>query len=287
VALYELLGEVAGREATLIVGLEGFIDAGMGARGAVEFLIDYYCSATLARFDTDRLVDYRARRPLATLVDGRLARLEWPQIELRRGQDEAGRHFLVLGGPEPDLAWREFARSVVELAGRLDVAQVVGLGAFPAPAPHTRPVRVAATSVDQELAKRVGVVIGTIKVPAGIEAVLEEEFSKVGIPAVGLWARVPHYLDAMSYPGASLALLEMLQAVAGLSFDLVSLAEAADRVRQKVDALISNSPEHQALVEQLERHLDQAEGNTMDLKELPSGDEIAAELERFLRGQSD
>jgi len=191
----------------------------------------------------------------------------------------------LLVGPEPDMRWNAFVEEVVELATTLGVRMAVGLGAFPAPVPHTRPVRLASTSTDAELAGRIGFVAGDIEVPANIEAALELGFQAAGIPAIGLWARVPHYVAALPYPAASSALVGGLATVAELSLDPTSLDTAADVARRRVDDLIANSTEHQAMVSQLESTVDTSEGNPLDLGEIPSGDEIAAELQRFLRNQ--
>ncbi len=213
------------------------------------------------------------------------AGLTWPEIRLLVGEDRTGNDMLFLVGPEPDLHWRPFVASVVELAHELGVRLAVGLGAFPAAAPHTRPVRLAATATTPDLASRVGVVSGTLEVPAGIEAALEQGFAATEIPAVGLWARVPHYVSAMPYPAASAALVDGLANVAGLTLESAGLHAAADVTRSRVDELIAQSSEHKAMVSQLEDNIDAAEGTPLDLGPLPSGDEIAAELERYLRGE--
>ena len=163
-------------------------------------------------------MDQRARRPIARIVDGVTAELTWPQIELRHGHDEAGADVLFLVGPEPDFHWREFVDAVVQLALGYGVRMVVGLGAFPAPAPHTRPVKLAATAPpgSAELVAQVGVVQGELEVPAGVLAALELGFGAVGVAAVSLWARVPHYVSAMPFPEASAALIDGLAAVADL-----------------------------------------------------------------------
>jgi hypothetical protein len=272
-------------DAVLVVGLEGWIDAGLGAVTAITSLLEAADAVVVATFDMDELLDHRARRPVVALENGHNGGLSWPEIELRLGQDREESPMLFLVGPEPDLRWRTFGAEIATLCSQLGVRMVVGLGAFPAPAPHTRPVRVAATSPDPELAGRVGVVSGALSVPAGIESVLEIALNKVGIPAIGLWARVPHYVEGMPYPAASAALVDTLAEVADLALDSSALHRAADLARQRVDELISQSTEHQEMVRQLEEHLDAAECNTMDLGELPSGDDIAAELERYLRDE--
>lgn len=270
----------------LVLGLEGFIDAGLGAGAAVAHLLDTKSNEVVATFDGDRFLDYRDRRPLVRIVDGVVDPVTWPVIELRALQDRAGRDVLVLVGPEPDLAWRAFVSGVVETGSRLGVRQVVALGAFPLAVPHTRPVRLAATSTSAEEAERVGVVAGTHTVPASISFAVQEAFAETGVPTVGLWARVPHYAANMPYPAASAALLDGLVAVGGLDLDVSSLHEAAARAAVRIDKLMAASPDHAELVRQLEAAADAEKApSPFDPSDIPTGDEIVAELERFLRGE--
>jgi hypothetical protein len=284
-ALYERQSSRQPDRPVLVVALEGWVDAGLGATSATTALLGSIPTEVLATFDGDDLIDQRARRPVLHIVDGLNAGLTWPEIRLLVGEDRTGNDMVFLVGPEPDLHWRPFVAGVVELAQELGVRLAVGLGAFPAAAPHTRPVRLAATATTPELASRVGVVPGTMEVPAGIEAALEQGFAATEIPAVGLWARVPHYVSAMPYPAASAALVDGLANVAGLTLESAGLHSAADVTRTRVDELIAQSNEHKAMVSQLEDNIDAAEGTPLDLGPLPSGDEIAAELERYLRGE--
>jgi predicted ATP-grasp superfamily ATP-dependent carboligase len=192
---------------------------------------------------------------------------------------------LYLVGPEPDFHWRGFVDAMVELAQRFGVRLVVGLGAFPAPAPHTRPVRLVATAppTSAELIDRVGRTRGELEVPAGVTSALEIGFGDAGLDMVTLWARVPHYVAAMTFPEASAALVEGLSAIAGLSFDSSDLRRAADASRKQVDEVIASNREHVDMVHKLEEAIDSSEGNTLGVDTLPSGDELAAELEKFLR----
>lgn len=285
--LHRIVGRVPDDfdEPVLVVCMEGWIDAGAGAATALEHLLSIVPTEVFARFDGDVLLDYRARRPTVRIVDGTHAGLAWPEIELHTAHDRSGRALLVLRGPEPDFRWREFTGAVVTLAREFGVQLVCGLGAFPAPVPHTRPVRLASTATSRRLADLVGFVDGTIDVPAGIGAALEDAFREAGIDAVGLWARVPHYVAAMPYPAASAALLDGLVATAGLTLDARELHAAAAITNARIDELIANSDEHAAMVQQLEDAVDRDEGPPLDPARLPSGDELAAELERFLRGE--
>jgi predicted ATP-grasp superfamily ATP-dependent carboligase len=276
----------------LVMAPEGWIDAGLGGGGAVGALLAGITTDVVATFDSDRLLDHRARRPVARIVDGVYDEVMWPEIELRAGEDAGGNHVLVLTGPEPDHSWRAYAQAVGELAQVLGVRLLVGMGAFPAPVPHTRPGRLVATATTAELAAQVGVVRGTLDVPAGIVVALQQRFADLGIPAVALWARVPHYAAGMPYPEASALLLEGLVQVAGITVDAGPLREAAEAARQRLDELTANSVEHMALVRQLEAQADaEAAGDGDDASSgwtnLPSGDELAAEVERFLRDQGE
>ncbi len=274
------------KDPVLVVALEGWVDAGLGAAAAVSALLNEP-TEPLVTFDGDHFLDQRARRPIAHIVDGITADLTWPQTMLRHGHDEAGTDVLYLLGPEPDFHWREFVDAVVHLALGYGVRMVVGLGAFPAPAPHTRPVKLAATAPpgSAELVAQVGVVQGELEVPAGVLAALELGFGSVGVAAVSLWARVPHYVSAMPFPEASAALIDGLAGVANLTLDSSSLRSAADSSRRQVDDLIAGNAEHLAMVRKLEASIDASEGNPLGVDEVPTGEELAAELERFLRDE--
>ena len=274
--LYELHARPPLDHPVLVVGIEGWIDAGLGASNAIAALLAGVTTEPVATFDVDTLLDHRARRPIVRIIDGVNTGLRWPEIVLRGGHDADGHDLLLLVGPEPDHQWRAFTAAVGELALSFGVGLVIGLGAFPAPVPHTRPARLACTATSSELAQRVGYLPGALDVPAGVQAALERSFAELGVPAVGLWARVPHYAAAMPYPEASAVLLEGLTSVAGITTDTTELRRAAEASRQHLDELIANSEEHVALVRQLETQVD---------ADVPSGDEIAAEVERFLRGE--
>jgi proteasome assembly chaperone (PAC2) family protein len=282
--LYELVEQPSLEEPLLIVTLEGWVDAGLGAATALAAVLGSIPTELVASFDVDTLLDHRARRPVVRIVDGVNTGLMWPEIQLRSGRTGSGRDLLVLVGPEPDHQWRAFGTAIAELAGTFGVSLVVGLGAFPAPVPHTRPARLAATATSADLAHKVGFIPGTIDVPAGVQAVLERQFAELGVPAVGLWARVPHYAAAMPYPEASAILLEGLEHLTGVAVDSSELRAAARSTRQRLDELVANSEEHAALVQQLEAAADAESEHPFG--SIPSGDELAAELERFLREEN-
>jgi hypothetical protein len=270
----------------LVMAMEGWIDAGFASASAMSALLSATPNTLVADFDSDALIDHRARRPVMRIVNGVLEGLRWPVPTLRATTGGGGRSLLLLSGPEPDMRWHEFTREVVQLGLRLGVEMVVGLGAFPAPVPHTRSVRLAATASTPDLAGRVGFIPATIEVPSGVQSSLQHGFGQAGVPSVGLWARVPHYVSAMPYPAASAALLEELGVLAGLEIDTSTFRAAATQTAQQIDDLVAGSEEHATLVHQLERQHDEEQGlSATNFGDLPSGDELAAELERFLRGE--
>jgi predicted ATP-grasp superfamily ATP-dependent carboligase len=273
-------------EPVMIVALEGWIDAGAGAAGAVRAILTQADSEVIARFDADELLDHRARRPIMTITDGVMGPLTWPTTELRALTDTTGRHLVALVGAEPDHAWQRFVAAVDELVRSLGVSMVVGLGAYPAPVPHTRDAMLALTSPSAELVDSLsGFVRGSVEVPAGIQAAIEASAHDSGLPALGLWAQVPHYISAIPYPAASVSLLEGLQRVAGLAFQTGALVEEATVTRRQLDELVAGNEQHREMVARLEELYDAQQ--LSNLGPLPTGDELAAEVQAFLRDQRD
>jgi hypothetical protein len=283
VSLFELIERPDLDSPVCVLALDGWIDAGLGAGQALASIVEDAEMTTVATFDSDALLDHRARRPTVHLVDGINTGLTWPSIELRVTTDQDGNEALFLVGAEPDHHWRAFSRAVGDLALEFGCRLLVGLGAYPAPVPHTRPTKLVSTATTEELAELVGYVHGHIDVPAGVHAAIERRCADLGLPAVGLWAQVPHYAAAMPYPAASVALVEGLERIGGLRFDPGNLADEASTTRERLDSLVANSDEHVEMVHQLEQHVDALEAAADE--GLPSGDELAAEVERFLRDQ--
>lgn len=280
--LYDLLDHPELDQPVLLVALDGWIDAGLGATAALSQLQRSTTWATVAEFDADTLLDHRARRPTMRIDEGVVTDLHWPTIELLAGTDRLGSDVLLLAGAEPDHRWRAFADAVTDLALDFEVRAVHGLGAYPAPVPHTRPSRVVATATTTELAATIGHVPGRVDVPGGIAAAIEQRCAEAGIAAAGLWAQVPHYAAAMPYPAAAIALFDALQRVAGVSFDQGSLADEALATHQRIDALIQGNADHLEMVRQLEVQVDDERApGPVDFS--ITGDELAAEIEQFLR----
>lgn len=259
----------------LVASFDGWVDAGSAATNAAARLAE--SAETVAIFDADRLFDYRARRPTLEIEDGRPDRLTWPELTLKRAR-WAQRDLLVLSGPEPDYRWRELERAIVELAGRLDVAAWISLGAIPAAAPHTRPVTILGTESRSGLL-RGGVKPGpdgVLRVPAAAISVLDMAVSRAGVPTVGYYAQVPHYVTG-DYPPASVELLRLV----GLHLDhdvaMGELRDEARRVLARLDAATAADANTRAYVERLEAMVDEARR--------PAGDDLISEIEQFLREQ--
>jgi proteasome assembly chaperone (PAC2) family protein len=272
-ALYTLVDGSALHEPVLVAALDGWVDAGNAGTLAARQVAQG--GHRVATFDGDRLFDYRARRPTLEIRDGTPQDLEWPELELRAARI-GDRDIVVLTGPEPDYAWRELAADVVELARRLGVASWVSLGAIPATVPHTRPVPVLGTAstrglLPEDVAQGPE---GLLRVPSAALSVLEITASRSGIPAVGFFAQVPHYVSA-AYPNAAIELLKHLGRFLGLEVPLGELPMQALETRALLDAATVADERTKAHVERLEAMTDEAG--------LPAGDDLIADIERFLR----
>ena len=278
--LYSMVEQPELDAPVLVMALKGWIDAGLGADAAADVLIGELDLRTVARFDADVLLDWRARRPIMRLEDGLNTQVTWDETELSWAKDRAGNDLLLLLGNEPDHAWLSFSEQVVDLALDLGTRLAIGFGAYPAPVPHTRPALVAASASDPDLA--VGLVRSSAEVPTGVQGLIERRAALRGLPTIGLWAQVPHYAAAMPYPAASLVLLETANRLGGLRLPTGDLADQAVASRARIDELIAQNPEHLGMLRQLEQQVDDQPSSMTPT----SGEELAAELERFLRDQT-
>ena len=275
----------------LVVCLDGWIDAGGAAQSALGQLTQS-CSPEpelMIDFDTEELLDYRARRPVMHLIDSINTGLTWPTIQIMHGKIE-DRDVLILQGAEPDHRWKEFSSTVADLAISYGCQMMVGFGAYPAPSPHTRPTRVVTTASSARIAEKIGVNRGSLDVPAGVMAAIERACVTRGLTAVGLWGQVPHYVSNMAYPAAAVALLEAFGKLTEIFVNSAALVGAAAETATRINELVSNSREHSAMVDELERQADQIDlvdpnQGSLFPTELPSGDDLAQEIERFLRNQ--
>lgn len=258
----------------LLVGFDGWIDAGAAGTGALSWIAGD--RSPFIRFDSDELFDYRDQRPMHELREGVIESFEWPEVTMT-AVTGGERDLVVLTGTEPALRWRRFVESVAILAAEFDVREVIGIGGIPWAVPHTRPVPILTTASDPsripETDERPE---GLIRVPAAISRALEVELTSAGIPAMGFWARVPHYVG-VEFHGAALALVERISRHVGITIDVSGLAAEADAQRIHLDAITEARPDIATMVERLEAVVDQ---------DLPaSGEDLASEIERFLRNR--
>jgi PAC2 family len=271
--LYRLAEQVPTMTApVLIAAFDGWIDAAGAATACANHLARN--GEVVASFDIDSLNDYRARRPVLDVLNGVLARMQWPDIVMRHAKI-GGRDVLILVGPEPDYKWKQLGNDVMDLALRLGVVEWISLGAIPAAVPHTRPVPVLATA-SAEASLRDGEQqgpSGLLQVPAAALSAVEMTVSGAGIPAVGYYAQVPHYVGTGAYAPATLALLQHVERRLGLTVPVGGLADDAIQQRQRLDAAIAEDDESREYLARLEERM-------------PSGEELASEIERFLRENS-
>lgn len=276
----------------LIVMLQGWIDAAGAANDAMSAIESQIDPLPLATFDPDVFMDYRARRPTMEIRDGRNNSIDWPSIDLYAGKDLQGKDVVILRGHEPDSAWNRFSTAVRTMAQKLDVSMMVGMGAYPFPTPHTRPSNLSCTTPTLDLLAKVPFIRSTVDVPAGMTAVLEQVLHDYGIPSISIWAQVPQYLPGMTYPAASMSLLDGLRTVASLHFDTGSLEHEAVIQSERLNRLVARNAEHAEMVTKLEVAYDALMASPhptahqiqpMTESDIPSADELAAELEAFLR----
>lgn len=285
---FTLHGPLGGLETpVLVVQMSGWIDASAAANAAAEHIARSIDAKELVTFDDDTFIDYRARRPVMELRDGVNTRIVWSAPTVRAGRDSKGSDIILLTGPEPDSAWRYFARTVGDLAAEMGVSKMIALGAYPYGAPHTRPVGLSSTTPDEEISRRLPHTRNSLDAPAGVAAVLEHEFHSRGIAAMGFWAQIPHYVSAMPYPAGSAALVDAVCREASIEVPTISLMKEAVTQRERLDELVAANPEHVEMLARLEEAYDALRSPAgIDLvSNMPNADQLAAEVEQFLREQ--
>ena len=269
----------------LIAGFTGWNDAAEAASLAVSTIGEASEAKHFGSFDGEEFFDYQTMRPQIKLVEGVTRTIEWPENDLsatdRNVAALGGRGAILLSGPEPNFRWRAFSQAVVDLARELDVRLVITLGALLADVPHSRPVSVAANAQDPSLVENLRLSASRYEGPTGITGVLHRYCAGKGLPSVSFWASVPHYLPSVPSAPAALALLQNFSNLLGGDFDTAHLERTSEDYQRQVSAAVAQDPDLTAYVRTLEERYDtQAESG---IKNLPSGDELAHELERFLR----
>jgi len=275
----------------LIHSLDGFLDAGNAAAIATRALLDQSAGRVVASFDIDAFYDYRARRPPMTFSESRYEDYEPPRLVVRLNHDSLGTPYLLMHGPEPDTHWEAFALAVREVVEKLRVRLAVSMGAVPMAVPHTRPVMLTDHATRPDLLLHENIWKGQIRVPASAQALLELRLGGWGHPAMGFVAHIPHYVAQFDYPSASATMLESVEVVTGLQWELADVEAAGEAKMVEIAAQIDDSDEVREVVLGLEQQYDAFhrpdDDESLPLAEerdLPTGEELGAEFERFLAG---
>jgi proteasome assembly chaperone (PAC2) family protein len=268
------------RSPVLIAAFRGWNDGGQGATLGGGYLAKNWGAESFAEIDSENFYDFQAVRPNVSLEDGLTRKIEWPtNTFLHAPIPGLDRDAVILLGVEPNLRWKTYTALVLELVQELEIEFVVTLGSLLADVPHTRPAPVSAAASDASLVEELGVEPSRYEGPTGIVGILLDACRREELPAVSLWAAVPHYVSLAPSPRAALALCTRLGELIGTDIDVAELEQAAEEYSQQVTEAVESDGETAAYVEELERRVDLMEA----AEELPSGESLAAELTRFLR----
>jgi predicted ATP-grasp superfamily ATP-dependent carboligase len=266
----------------MVCAFQGWNDAGEAASSAVSFLASSLEARRFARFDSEEFYDFQANRPCVRFGENEVREISWPTVEVFEAPaPRAPRDLVLVQGVEPSLRWHAFSSHVIDLAEALGVQVVVSLGALLGDVPHTRPVAMSGHASDPALMEHVGIQPSTYEGPTGIVGVLHSACARAGLPSVSLWAAVPHYVAAATNPKAALALVRRLEGLIGVSVDVSELESAAADYERQVGLAVQSDPDIQAFVERLEQAAQSEELSSP--QDVPSGDILAREFQRFLR----
>ncbi|MEW1845944.1 PAC2 family protein [Nonomuraea angiospora] len=292
--LYELADDAPELpDPVLLYHFDGFVDAGAAGRLALGHLLAELEHRVVATFDVDRLLDYRSRRPIMTFDTDRWVECESPELAVHVAKDATGTQFLVMSGPEPDREWELFTKAVSDLVERLKVSKIVTLHGIPMAVPHTRPLGLTMHASRPELINSQTSAFGRVQVPGSVAALLEFRLGAQGHDALGYAIHVPHYLAQAEYPTAAVTGLEAVTRGTGLVFPLDALRDAARRTTTEIEDQIQASTELSTAIKGLEQQYDAFAGgaereNLMaETTPMPTGDELAAQFERFLAERDD
>jgi proteasome assembly chaperone (PAC2) family protein len=278
------------RDPLLVAAFEGWNDAGDAASGAADWLVRRKEATRFASIDPEEHIDYQSRRPTLRLEKGVASSITWPaNVCYAVGFPE--RDVVVVRGVEPNVRWKSFCNAVLTVASDTGCTMVVTLGALLGDVPHTRSVRITGTATDPDLIASLGLMRSRYEGPTGIVGVLHDVCQTAGVRSASLWAPVPHYISQPPNPPATLALLQRFGALARINFDLTGLDGLVDMWRLQVDQAIDDNDEVKTYVRELEARVDAEsaadEGVLLGDDDLPSGDQLADELQRYLRDQGD
>ncbi|GAA4997868.1 PAC2 family protein [Kitasatospora paranensis] len=273
----------------LLYHFEGFMDAGEAGTQVVAHLLEHGSPQVVARFDHDRLVDYRARRPAMVFDRERWTDYDPPEILLQLVKDSVGAPFLVLSGPEPDTEWELFSAAVRGLIERFDVRLAVDFHGIPMGVPHTRPVGLTPHGTRMDLASGYPKWFDQAQVPGSAQALLEYRLAESGHDVLGFAVHVPHYIARSAYPSAAVVILEAVQSATGLVLPGTELRLRVDEVHAEIEEQLSQGDgELRSAIRGMEGQYDAVAGADdrdsllAETADLPSADELGRRFEEFL-----
>jgi proteasome assembly chaperone (PAC2) family protein len=273
------------RAPAIVCAFSGWNDAGDAASAALTFIGESLKAERFARIDPEDFYDFQSTRPQIGFTEDRKREITWPGIEIFAARvPRAPRDLILVQGPEPSMRWKSFCQHIIDLAEALGTQLVVTMGALLADVPHSHPVSITGLASDEALVEKLGVPETTYEGPTGIVGVLHTACAEAGIPSASLWATVPHYVAAAPNPKAALALVRKIESLVAVSVDATDLENATGDYERQVSRAVQSDPEVQAFVERLEEAAGQ-DTSSLGPGDLPSGDAIASEFQRFLRQQ--
>jgi predicted ATP-grasp superfamily ATP-dependent carboligase len=271
------------RAPAIVCAFKGWNDAGDAASTAVQFVGTSLGAARFASIDPEEFYDFQSTRPQVKVDEQGVREITWPVVEVFEARvPRAPRDLVLIVGHEPSMRWRTFSQLVIDLAEVLGAQLVVSLGALLADVAHTRPISITGIASDRSLVDRLDLLSSRYEGPTGIVGVLQSACGRAGLPAASLWAAVPHYIASAPNPKAALALVRKLERLVGVSVDASELEAATVDYERQVNLAVQSDPDVQAFVERLERAADE-EGEPLDPRDLPSGDRLASDFQRFLK----
>jgi proteasome assembly chaperone (PAC2) family protein len=271
------------QEPVLIAAFRGWNDGGQGASLAAGYLAKLWQASRFAEIDPETFYDFQSTRPQVRVDEQGVREITWPVVEIYEARvPRAPRDLVLIVGHEPSYRWRGFCQLVVDLAEALGGQLVVSLGSLLADVAHTRPISVTGIASDRSLVDRLDLLSSSYEGPTGIVGVLQAQCNQAGLPAASLWAAVPHYIASAPNPKAALALVRKLEGLVGVTVDASELEQATLDYERQVNLAVQSDPDVQAFVERLERAADE-EQEPLDPRDLPSGDRLASEFQRFLK----
>jgi proteasome assembly chaperone (PAC2) family protein len=273
------------RAPALLAAFSGWNDAGDAASAALTFIGESLHAERFARIDPEDFYDFQSTRPHIGLTAERKREITWPGVEIFAARvPRAPRDLILVQGPEPSMRWKSFSQHIIDLAEALGTQLVVTIGALLADVPHSHPVAINGLASDAALIEKLSLKETTYEGPTGIVGVLHTACTEADLPSASLWAAVPHYVAAAPNPKAALALVRKVEALVGVSVDATDLENATSDYERQVSLAVQSDPEVQAFVERLEQAAS-LDTSSLGPGELPSGDTIASEFQRFLKQQ--